>query len=109
MATSTTIPTLTVVGGSGTRYAYELYLWPTNFRKLPANYHFVRRVGGRDTSVYAGETEDLSNRFDGHHKLPCIQKHGATHIAIFINRGGKQARLSHERDVIAGCNPLCND
>ena len=55
-----------------------------------------------------GETEDLSERFDNHHKMPCILFQGATHIHVHQNQNGRAARRLEERDLVDKWNPPCN-
>lgn len=75
---------------------------------MAGNYVFAKVAGGRWSPVYAGETEDLSNRFDYHHRMPCINRHGATHIHARVNLDGRAARLDEESDIRWAYDPPCN-
>ena len=57
--------------------------------------------------VYIGETGDLSERFDSHHKMPCIRQNGATQIGVH-RTNSKQAAQNIEEDVLGRYNPPCN-
>ena len=49
------------------------YLHVGTGRMAIANYLFARKTEkGTFTPIYAGETGDISERFDNHHKMPCI-------------------------------------
>src|SRR5262245_36011594 len=106
--TTTTTPTFTVKGKSGTNYTFYYYKWPTSFKKDEAMYFFVKM---NNTSVekylYVGETEDLGERFDAHHKMDCITKNGVTHIGAYV-QAGKEKRLEVERDILAVIRTTCN-
>lgn len=76
-------------------------------------YVFTKRTEKQDGSgthaiIYIGKTEDLSTRFDNHHKEDCIFKHGANKICV------RQVDFENERDIIEkdlikNYNPVCND
>lgn len=90
-------------GISGARYQFELYQIGTEFNPLPAVYVFLNG----NTPVYVGETSDLSERFDRHHKAGEIQLHGANRIGVMIERNA-QRRLAIERDLLSNYLWLCN-
>ena len=96
-------------GKSGTVYQYEIYPIGHVFPAVAGNYIFAKEAApGWWSSIYIGQTADLSERFDGHHKMPCIRAHGATHVHAHGNNGGEQARRAEEADLIANYNPPCN-
>ncbi len=105
--------TMTITGQSGTQYAFEVFSWDTNFNDVGAVYVITKRIpktegGGSHTYVYVGETGDLSERFDSHHKIECFAQHGANCICVHVESGEK-SRLVKESDLIAALNPPCND
>lgn len=101
--------TITWQGQSGKSYKYWVHRLPPNFVAKPGNYIFAREVSpDRFVPVYIGETSDLSERFDNHHKAQCIGRNGATHIHAHVNSGGEMARRSEESDLIARWRPTCN-
>ncbi len=59
-------------------------------------------------AIYIGETGDLSDRFDNHHRMPCIKREGATHICAHKSSDNESIRKAEEDDVIANYNPICN-
>ena len=105
------VRTATIVwqGISGRSYEYELRSIGSTLPEAPGNYVFCRRgVDGRVAAIYAGETSDLSERFDSHHAAPCIKRQGATHISIHVHYGGLIARRAEEKDIRDRYNPSCN-
>lgn len=95
-------------GLSGKQYTYYVYKIGTPLKEAPGNYIFAKVVNGRWSSIYIGETSDLSERFDNHHKMPCIKRNGATHIHAHVNNSGVSARRAEESDLIKQHNPPCN-
>ena len=103
-------PTCKWTGHTRRSYVYHIYPIGTNFKAEPGNYIFAKEASaGKWAAVYVGQTGDLRERFDSHHKMPAIEKNGATHIHARINKGGKQARLFEESDLVANYRPPCND
>lgn len=103
------VATIEWTGASGRTYKHWIYKLPPNFKAEPGNYVFAREVSpGRWAPVYIGETADLSERFDAHHKAECIRRNGATHIHAHLNSKGKAARQAEEADLIARWKPSCN-
>lgn len=96
-------------GMSGKHYKYKVYEILPEFKPVPANYIFAKVVNGQWRPVYIGQTSDLAERFDQHHKAQCIDRQGATHIHVRANRDGELARLAEEKDLIDKHRPACND
>jgi len=96
-------------GASG--MSYEYWIYPINrisFKAEAGNYCVAKEVEpGRFRPLYFGETADLSERFDNHHKWSCFTRNGATHIHAHTNSSQK-ARLDEEKDLIHKWNPSCN-
>lgn len=108
--TTTTVRTIIWPGQSGKTYKYWIYPLPPNLDAKPGNYVFAREVSpGKFAPLYVGETGDLSERFDAHHKAACFKRHGATHIHAHVTPGGRSVRLAEEADIKARWNPPCND
>ena len=101
--------TIKWVGQSGKEYTYWIYDIGTSFGKAPANYVFAKFTKP-DTllAIYIGETEDISERFDNHHKMPCIRQNGAAHICVHKSSEDKEERCAEESDLIANYHPVCN-
>ena len=109
MSTATTTPTIEWAGKSGRTYKYWIHPIGTNFKAVPGNYIFAKETSpGRHMPIYIGETGDLSERFDNHHKMPCIRRQGATHIHVHTTSGGQAVRQREEADLIAKWRPICN-
>jgi hypothetical protein len=96
-------------GKSGKRYRSWIYPIGTEFSGGPGNYMFAREMPtGLFRPIYAGETGDLSNRFDNHHKMPCIKREGATHICVHKSSENGNERRREEADIVARYNLVCN-
>lgn len=97
-------------GQSGKQYTYWIYKIGTTFEPSPGNYIFAKETKpGTFKPIYIGQTADLSERFDDHHKMPCIKGNGATHIHVHKNTEGERARLAEEADLVDRWHPVCND
>lgn len=102
--------TLIWKGKSGKEYKYWIYDLDATHDAVPANYIFVSKTGTTYyMPIYIGETEDISERFDSHHKMPCIQRNGATHLCTHKSDADKKVRCTEEADLINNYNPTCND
>ncbi len=104
---------ITFIGKSGRKYTFGAYSWDTNFKKLGGVYIVTQRIpnqaGGADhTRIYIGQTGDISERFDNHHKAACFTRHNANCICILLEEN-EETRLSHEADLIEAYHPPCND
>ncbi len=96
-------------GKAGRFYTYQIYKLPHNFKALPGNYIFAKETRPtRWIPIYIGESTDLSEPFDQHHAMPCIQEYLATHIHAHANIEGLAARQAEEQDLIARWEPPCN-
>ena len=101
--------TITWEGVSGKTYKYWIYEMGMTFKSAAGNYIFAKETRpGYFKTIYIGQTEDLSERLDNHHAMPCIKRAGSTHIHAHKNND-KAARLAEERDLIAKWNPTCNE
>ena len=100
---------VTVVGASGTSSQFEVHRWGTKFRKIGAVYLVLRngKPGPYDL-LYVGQTGDLSERFDNHHKRACFDRNGKTHIGIRMVSVERQ-RLDIESDLLRKHRTTCND
>ena len=68
-------------GASGKEYKYWIYAIGTSFKDSPGNYIFAKETSiGRWTPIYIGETDSLQDRLSNHEKLPCVERHGGTHV-----------------------------
>lgn len=107
----TAISTIHWTGKSGNKYKYWIYpLDPfPSLKEEGGNYAFTKETSpGYWVPLYFGQTSDLSERFDNHHKIQKAINAGATHIHAHLN-DDEDARLAEEADLIARWKPLCND
>ncbi len=103
-------PTIDWAGKSGKTYRHWIFPLPPNFKAEEGNYVFAKETApnnGKWLPIYIGQTENLNERFDDHHAMPCIKRNGATHIHAHANKS-KQTRLDEEAGLIAEWNPPCN-
>ena len=99
---------ITMEGRSGAKYDFQIYQWGTAFKPLGAVYAVLkRRADGRYDVIYVGQTGDLSERFDNHHRAACFTLNGKTHIGVHLE-SSEQRRLAIEKDLIAYYGPSCN-
>jgi hypothetical protein len=86
--------------------------WGTTFKPAGGVYAVTRATpkseGGNSHHVlYLGQTSDISERFEAHHKVDCFRQNGANCLGVFIQEN-EDTRLAAERDLIASYNPKCN-
>ncbi len=98
---------ITLNGASGAKYEFEVYPWGTEFRPTGGVYAVLRRDPGGYRVLYVGETGDLSERFDNHHRALCFTLHRKTHIGV-LAEGSRDRRLAIETDIRQFYNPPCN-
>ena len=107
MTIATDVSTVTVTGSSGAQYSFKVYPWDTQFKAVGAVYLVLRKGNPNFDLLYVGQTEDLSSRFDDHHKQPCFDRKGRTHIAILVESSEAQ-QLRIESDLVTKYQPSCN-
>lgn len=106
---SNEVTTINWPGASGRRYKYWIYPLGHEMKAAAGNYCFAKQTApGRWSPVYFGQTGNLSERFENHHKMTCALRYGATHIHAHLNAGGDQARLDEETDLVRQWSPPCN-
>jgi len=103
----------TITGKSGTTYSFDIYTTDTKFNATGGIYIFTRRYQGTDQKfhhdiIYCGKAEDLSTRFNDHHKQDCIDKNKANCICIKAVSTEKE-RTEIETDILKGNNFKCNE
>jgi len=99
---------LTAKGASGLEYTFQVHAWGTPFNAVAAVYIVLRKDGTLKQALYIGQTSDLSQRFENHHKSVCFDRNGKTHIAV-LPEPSEQRRLAMEADLINGYRTPCND
>jgi len=106
-------PSIVFDGKSGTKYTFWVYSRDTRFKEGCGGVYFVtrRELGGAGnyshTRVYVGQTEDLSTRFDNHHKEMCFNGQRANCVCV-LPIADEGRRLSIEKDLIDNYHPPCN-
>lgn len=103
---------LTLTGASGKKYKFNVYPYDTDFKSIGGVYYISKRTekndgSGTHSKIYIGQTGDLSERFDNHHKEICFQKHGANCKSIHAE-ASEEKRLEIEEDLINALRPPCN-
>lgn len=101
--------TIMATGASGSQYKFYLYPWGTGLKALGGIYMVLRKSNqnGNHSVLYIGQTGDLSERFDNHHKKPCFDRNRKTHIAAMLE-SFEAKRLRIEDDLIKNYKPDCN-
>ncbi|HTR26133.1 MAG TPA: GIY-YIG nuclease family protein [Terriglobales bacterium] len=106
------ISTVTLKGKSGQTYDFDVWAINQAFKAVAAVYAVTRRYQSANSGyshdvIYIGQTEDLSTRFDDHHKADCFTKHKANCICTHLD-DDEDSRLAKEQDLIENYNPPCN-
>lgn len=107
------LATLTLKGASRKKYDFNVYPIGTTFARVAAVYAVTNRTrqpdgGYRHKVIYIGQTGNLPERFDDHHKAACFQRHSANCICVHRD-GNERSRRVKESDLIKGYDPPCND
>ena len=97
----------TWTGKSGQPYRYEVYAYDTEFNEVAVNYCVAKIVNNRYQPIYFGQTSNLRERFKNHECEDCFKRHKATQIHVYQN-ALESIRKSHESDLIANYQPVCN-
>ena len=110
---------LTLNGISRKEYIFDLYTFDdfselrNAFLTRAGVYLFTRRrptnEGFTHDLVYLGETEDLSKRFDNHHKEKEIKANYANCIGIHAAPANDKQRKMIETDILAAYDFPCNE
>lgn len=101
---------LEITGKSGAKYVFTIYNIYTNFKPVGGLYLFTKLLEDKETHkyIYLGITNNLSTRFDNHHKEDCIKKNGSTHISIYFE-SNQLSREKAESDILSAINTTCNE
>jgi hypothetical protein len=106
----TEAPIIDWPGQSGRSYRHWIYPLGSPLVAKAGNYVFAKETTpGNWRPIYFGETKNLSERFDYHHKIECARGNGATHIHAHVNDGTEQQRRDEETDLVRRWKPVCND
>ena len=101
-------------GKSGTGYTYNVYDLGPGWNDVPGNYIFAKTISTKDgpkwTAIYIGETDSFKNRLGGdHEKWDRALRYGMTHVHAHTGSTSRDVRRREEADLLAICNPPCND
>ena len=107
------MPKVDVHGASGIKYQFSVNPLNAKFEALGAVYIVTKRTKKPEAAathkfLYVGETDDLSTRFDGHHKQACFDQEGANCIGIHLD-GSEESRKTKEADLYRSRRWPCND
>lgn len=100
--------TVTLKGASGRSYNFDVFPWGTSFNAVGAVYSVLKRNASNFTILYIGQTGDLSDRFDNHHKQSCFDRNGKNHIGVH-RESSESRRFDIETDLVRNYSPICND
>lgn len=69
---------LQIYGKSNKKYIFDIFSLDTQFKPVGGIYIFTQRIASQTIPehklIYCGKTNDLSKRFDNHHKEDCIKR-----------------------------------
>jgi len=101
--------TVSAKGASGANYTFHVYPWGTDLKPIGGVYIVLRKPSsnGNYDILYVGQTSDLSERFDNHHKKPCFDRNRKSHISAMVE-SSEQRRLAIESDLLSNYNTTCN-
>jgi hypothetical protein len=104
--------TMVLEGASRQKYTFQVYPWGTSFKSVGGVYVVTHaepnlQGGNNHKIIYVGQTGDLSERFEFHHKASCFRLHKASHICVYLEQA-ERSRLTIESGLIASYNPACN-
>ena len=107
-----TNPTIVLTGASKTQRTFTIYPLNQAFSAVGGVYVVTKAIPNTDGSVthqilYVGQTGNLSERFDAHHKSEAWCARKANRICV-IGVGDEATRLAIEADLVKAYNPPCN-
>ncbi len=94
---------INATGASGSTYTFTIYPLNTTFKPAGGVYLILKQ----NTVLYVGQTGDLSERFDAHHKEPEWCRNQADRMAA-LGVAIESQRLQIEADLIKSHHPVCN-
>ena len=110
---------MTLRGIDGEKYLFNVYEYDNFddldncFKAIPAIYAFSHRYKDIENKykhhlIYLGETGDLSQRFQNHHKKECINKRKGNCIWIYVTSEDENIRKSEEKNILDFNDFPCN-
>jgi|TARA_B110000285_G_scaffold137233_1_gene153741 hypothetical protein len=104
--------TYSLTGKSGKKYTFGIYSMDTTFSSVGGIYVFTKRTKSGESfshsNKYIGKTNDLSTRFDNHHKEDCIIENNANCLCV-MRVDSEDDRTEYETDLLLGNNTTCNE
>ena len=100
--------TITLTGCSGNNYTFTIYRKGQSFRAVGGVYYIARIINQTDYRIYLGITNDLSTRFENHHKENCFRRYRATHVCV-LQSSNQMERERIEKDILCYYNFPCNE
>jgi hypothetical protein len=98
--------TVALIGASGKRYEFSVYLREDAFKPLGAVYFLAKREA-EYTWIYVGETADMSRRPLASERKPCIDANEANSLCLYLEDDA-QARTAIVADLSRAYDPPCN-
>jgi hypothetical protein len=98
--------TTILTGDFGKEYVFEVHALDADLHG-GAVYAVTRWEEDEHVLLYLGQTGELENRFDGHHKSECFDENDADCLCVHRD-GNKESRLKKEADLMARYHPICN-
>ena len=100
-------------GESGETYRFTVYPLRTRIRKIAGLYIIANRSHDDSSkylheALFVGQTEDLSQSFEKHHKAREFERLGANCICLHADKS-QESRIEKKRDLIANLRPVCDD
>jgi hypothetical protein len=98
-------------GKSGNEYPFVVYSFDSNLSKIACVYVVTHRYKNESAYshriIYVGQTDNLPERFENHHKANCFKEKNANAICVHSENSEKK-RLEIEADLIEKSKPDCN-
>ena len=101
----------TVTGGSGRQYVFDVYPLRAKFKPAPGVFLVSHRQLQADgafsyTTLYVGQSADLSRGFDDHQEPRCYFR-GTANCKSVLREPNKGRRLQIKSDILSGlAHPL---
>jgi hypothetical protein len=100
-------------GKSGKAYRFTVYPLRTKIRKIAGLFIIANRSHDESScqqhqALYVGQTEDLSQPFERHHRAEEFKRHGANCVCLHADESPR-SRVEKKRDLVAAMRPVCND
>lgn len=99
---------ITLSGCSGKSYKFTVKDFGVEMEPIGAVYCVIKERNNSNSHIYLGITNDLSTRFENHHKENCFKKHNANKIAIY-KCSSKSDRKKIEEDILCKNDFPCNE